>query len=303
MIDDHLTQWFGLPVEEYAPNPNYGTVIHRLGFSYDDESFEPAVLDAYLSDPRAATIKAIVLGMPGEGGETFEAVYDVLIKHAPRLTALRGIFAGDILQEENEMSWIEQADAGRLLAAFPALEELRIRGGTNLSFTPCDHANLKSLIIETGGIPSVVLHDIARCNFPNLEHLEVWLGTDEYGWDGVLEDVLPMLDPGRFPKLKSLGLRNSEIANEIAELVASAPVIDQIQSLDLSGGTMTDEGAEHLLASDKIRKLSSLNLHRNYLTDATIPRLNALGPKVDTDGQEEPDKWDGEDHYYVAVGE
>lgn len=303
MIDDHLETWFGLPVEEYQPDPCYGTVIHRLGFSYDDEEFEPSVLDAYLSDPRAATIKAIVLGMPGESGENFDEIYQILIKHAPRLTALRGIFAGDILQEENEMSWIEQADAGLVLAAFPNLEEFRVRGGTNLSFTPCDHANLKSLIIETGGIPSEILHEISRCNLPALEHLEIWLGTDEYGWTGNIEDVLPLLDAGRFPKLKFLGLRNSEIADELAGAVATAPVLDQIDSLDLSLGTMTDQGAEALLASAKVAKLSSLNLHRNYLTDATISRLQTLGPKVDVGGQEEPDDWDGEPHYYVAVGE
>lgn len=303
MIDNHLTTWFGLPVEEYEPGANYGTVIHRLGFSYDDEEFEPAVLDKYLSDPRAATIKAIVLGMPGESDTSFDEVYGILIKHAPRLTSLRGIFAGDILQEENEMSWIEQGDVGLLLAAFPNLEELRVRGGGSLSFTPCDHANLKSLIIETGGISSDILHEISRCSLPNLEHLEIWLGTDEYGWNGNIEDILPLLDQGRFPKLKSLGLRNSEIANEIAGVVANAPVIGQIESLDLSLGTMTDEGAELLLASDRIRKLGSLNLHRSYLTDVTIPRLQALGPKVDVDGQEAPDDWDGEPHYYVAVGE
>lgn len=303
MIDDHLTEWFGLPVEEYQPSAEYGTRIHRLGYSYDDESFEPSVLAGYLSDPRASTIKAIVLGMPGEHGETFDEVIRILVQHAPKLTSLRGIFLGDILQEENEMSWIEQGDVGLLLAAFPQLEELRVRGGTSLSLSPSSNTSLKSLIIETGGMPAEVLQSLSRCSFPNLEHLELWLGTDEYGWNGSLSDVTPFLQQGLFPKLKSLGLRNSEIANEIAATVATAPIVGQLEALDLSLGTMTDEGAEQLLASDNIRNLARLNLHRNYLTNATISRLQSFGPEVDTNAQESPDDWDGQPHYYVAVGE
>jgi hypothetical protein len=85
--------------------------------------------------------------------------------------------------------------------------------------------------------------------------------------------------------------------------VANAPILGQLEALDLSLGTMTDKGAEALIASEKIRNLKSLNLHRNYLTDATIARLKGLGPVVDAGGQETPDDWDGEPHYYVAVGE
>jgi len=303
MIDDHLTQWFDRPVEAYQPGANYGTVIQRFGFSYDDESFNPAVLETYLADPRTGSIKALVFGMPGDAGESFDEIIRVLVENAPRLTALRGLFLGDILQEENEMSWIEQGDVGQLLAAFPNLEELRVRGGSHLVLNPSAHTGLLRLTIETGGMPVEVLRNIASSSFPNLEHLELWLGTDEYGWTGSLEDVLPLLEVGRFPKLKTLGLRNSEIADGIAKAVANAPVLDQLESLDLSLGTMTDVGAEFLIASERVRRLAKLNLHRNYLTAATIPRLNGLGPAVDTGGQEAPYEYSGESHYYVAVGE
>ncbi len=303
MIDDHMTEWFGLPVEDYQPGAEYGTKIHRLGYSYDDESFTPEVLNEYLADPLASSIKGIVLGMPGESGESFTEIINLLVAHAPKLTSLRGIFLGDILQEENEMSWIEQGDVGLLLAAFPDLEELRVRGGSSLELTPCANSGLSRLIIETGGMRAEVLKQVAQCSFPNLEHLELWLGTDEYGWTGTLADVLPLLEPGLFPRLVSLGLRNSEIANEIAEAIADTPILDQLEALDLSGGTLTDEGAEFLIASGKVRGLSRLNLFRNFLTDATVQRLNSLGPKVDAGGQEEPDVYDGTPHYYVAVGE
>lgn len=304
MIDDHMTRWFDLPVEDYQPGAGYGTTIQRFGFSYENEDdFDPEALATYLADPRAASIKALVFGMPGEAGETFDDVIRILVENAPRLTSLRGIFLGDILQEENEMSWIEQGDIGLILAAFPNLEELRVRGGTSLELTPCGNPGLRRLVIETGGLPTAVLHNLARCTFPNLEHLELWLGDDGYGWDGGVDDVLPVIEPGLFPKLKSLGLRNSMIANELAAAVAVAPVLGQLEALDFSGGTMTDEGAEALLASPGIRALKSLNLYRNYLSDDIIPRLETLGPQVNTADQEEPDDWDGEPHYSVAVGE
>jgi hypothetical protein len=304
MIDDHLKEWFGQKVEDYQPGAGYGLSVPRFAFSYDDEDgFDPEALKTYLADPRAATIKGLVFGMPGESGESFDATIRTLVDHAAKLPALRGIFLGDIVQEENEMSWIEQGDIGLILAAFPKLEELRVRGQTALELSPCKNEGLKRLILETGGMPTDVLHNLARCSFPNLEHLELWLGDDGYGWDGDLDDVLPVIEPALFPKLKSLGIRNSMIADELAAAVAQAPVLGQLEDLDLSLGTMTDQGAEALIASEKIRRLKSLNLHRNYLTDATIPRLQGLGPKVDVGGQEKPDDWDGKPHYYVAVGE
>ncbi|WP_367870545.1 STM4015 family protein [Luteolibacter sp. Populi] len=299
MIEDHMTQWFGLPVEEYAPGAGYDKVVHRLGFTYDDESFTPQVLADYLDDPRAASLVAIILGAPGESGETFDEVIKILVERAPKLGNLRGIFLGDVTQEECEISWIEQGDVGLILAAYPKLEEFRVRGGSSLVLTPCAHPALKRLYIETGGLPSAVLHGIAACSFPELEHLELWLGDSNYGWDGTIADVKPLLGLGLFPKLKSLALKNSEIQDDIAEAMASAAIVGQLEYLDMSDGTMSDVGAEHLLASESIRGLSGLDLHRNYLTDATIPRLKELCYRVDVSAQETGD----EDDRYVAVGE
>jgi hypothetical protein len=304
MIEDHITQWFGLPVEEFGPNAVYGTKIYRFGFSYETEdSFDPDALAKYLDDHRVETIKAIVLGMPGEAGETFEKTIEVLVANSAKLTGLRGIFLGDIIQEENEMSWIEQGDVGKILAAFPHLEELRVRGGQGLSITPTTNPGLKRLIIETGGMPKSVLQSLAKCKLPKLEHLELWLGDDGYGWDGSLEDIKPLIEPGLFPSLKSLGLSNSVIQNEIAAAIADAPILDQLASLDLSKGVLTDEGAKPLLASARVRQLPSLDLHHNYLTEATIKLFNMMDTKVNTADQQEPDVWDGEANYYVAVGE
>jgi Leucine Rich repeat len=201
------------------------------------------------------------------------------------------------------MSWINQGDLSQALTLFPALEDLRARGQQGLSFSPGHHSGLTSLSIETGGMPKAVLEGLQDSVFPHLERLELWLGTEEYGFDGSLDDVLPFMQQGLFPKLKHLTLGNSDIADEIAQAIAEAPILAQLESLDLSLGTMTDVGAEALVTSQSIRQLKSLNLHRNYLSDAMCQRLQGLGITVDTDGQETPDVYRDEELRYVAVGE
>jgi hypothetical protein len=104
--------------------------------------------------------------------------------HLPNLTA---IFLGDIIIEENEISWINQSDVSPLFTAYPALEHFRVRGGNGLIVGSIRHERLKSLIIESGGLPAQVVRDVAAATLPALEHLELWLGTEEYGGDAPID--------------------------------------------------------------------------------------------------------------------
>ena len=201
------------------------------------------------------------------------------------------------------MSWIKQTDISRALSIFPNLEELRARGQEDLEFSACRHLGLKKLVIETGGMPKAVLHGIAGSAFPALEHLELWLGTDEYGFDGTISDVLPLLNPEIFPELKHLALGNSHLQNEVAAAVAASPLLEQLESLDLSLGVLNDEGAVPLLTSERLENLKRLNLHRNYLSKVMAGRFLSLDTEVDVGGQEEPENYNNELQYYVAVGE
>ncbi|GAA5130936.1 STM4015 family protein [Luteolibacter yonseiensis] len=305
--DSHLENWFGLPVEEASGDTRFqpSGAIYRFGYSYDAEESPLEHFQRYLESPEVADTVAIIFGMADEaGGETGqEAFLDLLESGRAKLPKLRGMFLGDITQEENEMSWIQQGDISRVLRIFPELEELRSRGQDGLAFQPCRHLGLKRLIIETGGMPKAVLHGIADSAFPELERLELWLGTDEYGFDGSLTDVLPLLNPEIFPKLKHLALGNSDIQNEIATALADSPILDKLESLDLSLGVMTDEGAAKLLDSPRVRNLKKLNLHRNFISESVANRFQSLGIEVDVDGQEKPDEYNGEIYRYVAVGE
>jgi hypothetical protein len=191
-----------------------------------------------------------------------------------------------------------------LFGAYPQLEHFRVRGGNGLSFGEgVRHDYLKSLVVETGGMPQALLRQIIRSQFLCLEHLEIWTGSDGYGWDGELADLMPVLDGSILPTLKYLGIRNSELANEVAQTVATSPILGRLETLDLSMGILKDEGAQALLDSPGIAGLKKLVLHDSFLSPEMCAKLQQKFPAVDVSEQREPDEYDGEISYYVAVGE
>jgi hypothetical protein len=238
-----------------------------------------------------------------------DAVRDRLIKLAPKLTNLRSLFFGDILQEENEISWIEHGDLAPLVTAFPDLTEFTVRGGSGgLGLRIDEHRWLRRLTVQSGGLDPQVVRDVCASS---LEHLELWLGIEEYA-NGLTtpDDLAPVLSGKAFPKLRHLGLRNSERTDFWISELAEAPVTATLESLDLSLGTLTDAGAQTLLDSPVFRRLKRLDLHHHYLSEETEGRVRAafteVGVEIDVSGREEPEEgWDDEEefHYYTAVSE
>ncbi|HEV3115583.1 MAG TPA: STM4015 family protein, partial [Gemmataceae bacterium] len=229
-----------------------------------------------------------------------ENIIKALVKQSQTFAGLKALFLGDIISEENEISWIEQSDVSPLLKAFPLLEVFRVRGGNHLSFTKVKHAALKQLIVEAGGLPRSVIREICRCDFPNLEHLELWLGVENYGWDGGVEDLQPLLAGNLFPKLTYLGLRNSDIADDIAPVVVNAPILKRLKVLDLSNGTLSDIGARALLKLPANLPLKKLSLTHHYMTEPVVKQLRkTLSCKVIADDAQDPD----EEWHSVVVSE
>jgi hypothetical protein len=144
---------------------------------------------------------------------------------------------------------------------------------------------------------------VARAELPTLEHLELWLGTSSYGGNAEVEDLAPIFDGSRFPRLRYLGLRDSEIADEIATAVAQAPILERIEVLDLSLGTLGDQGAAALLTSPAIGKLKLLDLHHNYLSDEMVDRLYTLEIELDAGDRQTAEQYGDREWRYVAVSE
>ena len=199
------------------------------------------------------------------------------------------------------MSWINQADVSPLLDAFPNLQLLRTRGGESLAISNPKHENLRALALESGGMPVDVVRSVCMSEFPNLEYLEIWLGTEEYGGSSSVQDLQPILSGDLFPKLKHLGFRNCEYANDIATVIVNSPIVERLESLDLSLGVLTDEGATALLALPEDGSLKHVNLHYNYATKGTLKKLKAH--KISFDLSKPADMDDDDEWRFVAVGE
>ncbi len=276
--------------------------VFAVGVTYDDSDEDfGARLDALLADPRIGELRGLVIGPwfteVCEEGPT--DLVEKLVANAGKLTSLKGLFIGDIVQEECEISWLHQLDYASLLHALPQLEELVIRGGDGLGFTKLRHPNLRSLTIQTGGLPQGTVRDIATADLPELRVLTLWLGVDDYGGNSTVADLLPLLAGHRFPKLEHLGLQDSENADAIAVAVARSPLLGRLSGLDLSMGTLTDEGAQALLDSPHVRGLKHLNLRHHYLSPDMVKRVRGLGIEVNVNDRKEPD----DEYRYVEVSE
>ncbi|MEU6864300.1 STM4015 family protein [Streptomyces sp. NPDC046876] len=315
---EHLTEWYGLPVfafpdpddEGDTPLPEADAVAWKLTCDpYDAEESWTELFSRFTAAVDTARVRAIVVGAWEDAYEVgSEDVIAAVVGARASLPALRALFLGDMESEECEISWINQGDVGPLLDAFPELEEFGVRGGTGLVVPAFTHPRLRVLVVETGGLPAQVVRNIAASDLPALERLDLWLGTDQYGGDSTLADVTPVLDGGRLPSLRHLGLRNSDFQDEIAAAMASATVVARLETLDLSMGVLTDEGAAALLGGQSLTHLKKLDLSHNYLGDALKQRfrntLEGSGVALDLDSDDAREyEWDGRVRRYVAVGE
>jgi len=307
-IGQNVGTFIGKRVTDYDPEKPVKTdVVYRFRSDWETNEVIPS-LEKYLTTNEALTTTAIVFGAwhgdawHGDDPEqTAEVVVDALVKGKDRLPQLAALYIGDITSEENEMSWIKQCDLSPLFKAFPKLQLLRARGGDGLQLTVPQHANLRALALETGGMDVGIIRSICTSDFPNLEYLELWLGTEEYGAGYTVADLQPLLSGKLFPKLKYLGLRTCQLADELAGVLVNSPLLQRIETLDLSLGVLTDEGARALLLLPLNTTLKKLNLHYNYISADMIRQLKALPLTVDAS---KPSNMDEEDESrFVAVGE
>jgi hypothetical protein len=281
----------------------------RISLSYDEYEDEGLYwedkLDRVLADAKVSELETIVVG-PWEdvGSQDTEFIVELLVNNKDKLSGLRQLFIGDVIMEESECSWLDHGDCSPLFEAFPLLTHFAIRGcgalslGENLS-----HRNLRSLVIQCSGLTQSVIREIVEAELPELEHLELWLGEENYGADYQLCDLQPLVNGSRFPKLIYLGLKNCEKQDEIANLVATAPILERIKILDLSMGTLTDEGGQALLNAPHLKRLDYLDLHHHYLSDDMMKKFRSLSIDVNVDEQETAEQDDGEIWRFIAVSE
>ncbi|KPL90972.1 STM4015 family protein [Herpetosiphon geysericola] len=303
--DSTLANWDA--EEQFAPIGH--PVRLHLEYDYAAKSTTQTwneYFNAWLATAEPAQTTGLVIGRwwhdtvdPGD----IDRVLASIINDHEQLPLLKALFVGDFTYEEWEISWIIQGDYAPVLAAFPELEYLVIRGSSELSFGTVQHQNLKALVIQTGGLAAQIVRELAAADFPALEHLELWLGCDYYGGDSTVADLRPILQAENFPQLEILGLRDCEYADELAQALVDAPILKQISILDLSLGNLSDVGAEVLFASEAIRCLNFLDLHHHYLSNDMLECWDTIGLWCDVSDQQVPQEDNGEEYRFAAVTE
>jgi hypothetical protein len=338
---DHLSEFGGLPVVEFpsrgnAENPSPGLPAAladpasaawrlRIDMWADDEEFD-TYFRRFLAEVDTSRVGALVTGAWDYAFETAPPtdVRDLLVAHADRFPALRSLFFGDITDDELHISWIGQDDLSPLLTAFPRLTAFTARGGLNLRLHVAEHASLRRLALETGGLSAETARDVVTSRLPELEHLELVLGRQDYGCDTEPHVLAGVLAGTAFPRLRSLGLRSAEATDAWVRVLAEAPLLSRLRVLDLSLGTLTDRGARILLDTPAFRGLERLDLHHSFLSEAVREELRAAftasGTELDLshpqqlddqfesgEEKEEGESWDefldAARPYYPAVGE
>jgi hypothetical protein len=150
MIGENLSTFNGLPVQDFKTSgdiADLGATVPRLRCDYDDDETLPELLSLLLAEPGVERVRGLVLGQWREGGEAVDVTpretIELLVANKAKLPHLEALFVGDIISEENEMSWIQNADLSPVWAAFPKLVEFGVRGQNGLRLGKINHATLE----------------------------------------------------------------------------------------------------------------------------------------------------------------
>ncbi|GAA5527111.1 hypothetical protein [Herpetosiphon gulosus] len=220
-----------------------------------------------------------------------------------RFPLLRALFVGNVTDKKWDIACITQGNYAPVLAAYPQLESLVIRGGAGLSFGAIKHQQLKTLVVQTAGLPAQAVRELAAANLPALEHLELWLGCAYHGGDSTVADLQPILNGIGLPNLITLALRNCDYADDLAQALANAPILERIKILDLSLGNLSDVGAEALFGSPSIRKFDMLVLHHHYMSDDMLDCWAAIDLAVEISVQQFVGDNEDEAQREIAISE
>ncbi|MFD0903041.1 STM4015 family protein [Actinomadura sediminis] len=312
---EHKERYAGLPVFRFdqdrldpdraaglADPPAAGAAAWCVSTWFDDPPFED-VWDLFRASVDTTEVTALLVGNWCAEYRDPD-IYPVrrLVAAADAFPKLESLFFGEITAREVEISWIAHGDVSPIFRAFPGLRRFEIRGSDGLTLEPIESDALRVLRFESGGLPGEVARAVAASDLPNLEHLDLWLGDENYGGSVTMDDLDAVLTGERFPSLRHLGLMNAGGQDLIAEALASAPVVARLESLSLAMGTLTDAGAEALLSGQPLTHLRKLDLRHHFLSEQMTERVRAALPGVDVDlgDRQEPED---DDWFYVEVAE
>lgn len=271
-------------------------------YAYSYEEYEEqgkgaeSLVGDILADSDFPALTELVIGDWGNAWEEdCQKILDGIVEQAEHFSHIESLFIGDMDYEECEVSWIMQGDYSRLWAALPQLKELTIKGSMDLELGEICHEGLESLTIICGGLPKSVFRSIQDAKLPSLKKLLLYIGIEDYGFDGNEDTVKELLEKADFPQLTYLGIEDSEIQDDLAQVVLDSKFMGQINTLDLANGTLTDKGGELLLKElPKWPNVKKLDVHYHYLSDEMVEKLETLPIEIDASEGNEEEEYDGD---------
>lgn len=265
----------------------------RLGYEWESSYAELKLqFDWLFSHPQIDQLRVFVLAewTGCAEGSSCNPWIDLLIKQAKSIPNIEAIFLGDVNGHINSHSF---GDITSFMQAFPGIKYLGFRGGDQwFTLEPVRHTSLQALVLEGAYVPSKTIDQLTRCVFPELIHLEIWQGNNDFA-DSSDKTYQKLLSNFPFPKLRYLGIRNYCDADKICEILVSSKGLDNLEVLDLSLGELSDIGAEFLLSNPKISKLKKLILNWNTFSDSAADELKSKYPFVELDNPAYQANWSG----------
>jgi hypothetical protein len=141
------------------------------------------------------------------------------------------------------------------------------------------------------------MKSLAAAKLPALERLVVWFGERDRGANATLADCMPLWDGKQFPRVRHLGLCNSELVLDFIRLLPEGKLAKQLVSLDLSKGTLGDDGITELAeVAAKFPALEALCVDDSWISPAGIKTLKKAFPRVKISAKDQQELLDPEEY-------
>lgn len=311
------------------PGPDVATFGWKLGLwqwirldnkiDWSDATWDPIPFARSLfSSPLCMALEELKIGMLRWDFTDQPAVIKEAANHG-WAKDLKRLTVGDV-DSDIDMDHHQIGDVAKVISkSFPNLTYLKLHSGSQewrgagetFGLTGFDLPKLEELVVETCAMTPKRAKSIATANWPALERMELWFGARDRSGTAKVADVFPIFDSKRYPKLKHLALRNSELVTDIVRLLPNSTLAKQLESLDLSMSIMSDSDAAELAAeAAKFPALKTLDVGDSYVYATGFSALKKAfkgvkvlnkDPKEDYDDGDENE--DGEPTRYVSVHE
>jgi hypothetical protein len=241
--------------------------------------------------PISRFITSLSFGPPGRGDEASWAPTMRAVVDSSRAASVRSL---RFPYDSEQPGRVGFGDLSSFWKRLPALEELHLRSAPGGVLGHIEAPRLKRFVRASTGLSRAELESIVEAGWPELEHLELWLGFPDQGGQSTAEVLSPLLRERSLPKLTTLGLVNSSLVGELLPMLVTSPLLPRLRRLDLSYSRLTS--ADRLIAHAKaFEHLEVLDLRLNQLDPEQCDRISAALPKAVVSSQFGEDEYDEDD--------